>query len=126
MRTWIPNIRTMLKTLEVSLARMPQEIGEVPKAICMISGHWEESSFAVMTSPHPPMVYDYCGFLPETYKIVYPAPGAPEITLHTADLIKAACLPVSLDAKRGFDHGTFAPAFVIYPAANVPIYQVSL
>ena len=123
---WIPNMRQMLHTLEVSLANMPAEIGEVPKAICMVSGHWEEDAFTVMTSPHPGMVYDYNGFPPETYKIVYPAPGAPEIALHTADLIKSAGLPVALDAQRGFDHGTFAPAYVMYPQAEVPIYQVSL
>ena len=123
---WIPNMRQMLTSLEVSLARMPSEIGAVPKAICMISGHWEEDSFAVMTSPAPGMLYDYGGFPPETYQIVYPAPGAPQIAQRTAGLIKSAGLPVSVDAKRGFDHGTFAPAYVMYPKADVPIYQVSL
>lgn len=123
---WIPSMRQMLANLEVSLARMPEEIGEVPKAICMISGHWEADSFAVMTSPAPGMLYDYSGFPPETYTIVYPAPGAPQIAQRTADLIAAAGLPVSLDAKRGYDHGTFAPACVMYPKADVPMYQVSL
>ena len=123
---WLPNMRQMLASLEVSLARMPAEIGEVPKAICMVSGHWEEDSFTVMTAPTPGMVYDYGGFPPETYKIIYPAPGAPQIAQRTAELIKAAGLPVALDAKRGFDHGTFAPAYVMYPKAEVPIYQVSL
>lgn len=123
---WIANMRQMLHSLEVSLAHMPAELPEVPKAILMVSGHWEEDSFAVMTSPAPGMVYDYGGFPPETYKIVYPAPGAPEIALRAADLIKAAGLPVSLDAQRGFDHGTFAPAYVMYPKAEVPIFQVSM
>lgn len=123
---WISNMRQMLASLEVSLARMPEEIGTVPKAILMVSGHWEESDFAVMSSPAPGMVYDYGGFPPETYKIVYPAPGAPELAARTADLLRAAGLPTHLDAKRGFDHGTFAPAYVMYPKAEVPIYQVSL
>ena len=119
-------MRHMLSALELSLARMPEEIGEVPKAICMISGHWEADSFAVMTSPAPGMFYDYSGFPPESYKIVYPAPGAPQIARRTADLIAAAGLPVILDAERGYDHGTFAPAYVMYPKADVPVYQVSL
>ncbi len=123
---WLPNMRAMLATLESSLARMPQEIGEKPKAILMISGHWETTDFAVMSSPKPPMVYDYSGFPPETYQISYPAPGAPELARRTADLIAAAGLPTHLDAKQGFDHGTFAPAYVMYPNADVPIYQVSL
>ena len=123
---WLANMRASLHSLEVSLAHMPAELPQPPKAICMILGHWEEDSFDVMTSPHPGMLYDYGGFPPETYKIVYPAPGAPEIALRAANLMEAAGLPVRLDAKRGFDHGTFAPAYVMYPKANIPIFQVSL
>jgi aromatic ring-opening dioxygenase catalytic subunit (LigB family) len=123
---WIPNMRQSLRSLEVSLAHMSKELPDPPKAILMISGHWEEDSFAVMTAPKPGMVYDYGGFPPETYHIVYPAPGAPAIAQRAADLIQAAGLPVSLDATRGFDHGTFAPAYVMYPKADVPIFQVSM
>lgn len=123
---WLPQMRHMLRNLESSLARMPQEIGEKPKAILMISGHWEDASFAVMSAARPGMVYDYGGFPPETYKIVYPAPGAPALARHTADLIAAAGLPTRLDERQGFDHGTFVPAYVMYPQADVPVYQVSL
>jgi aromatic ring-opening dioxygenase catalytic subunit (LigB family) len=123
---WLPNMRASLATLETSLARMPAEIGTTPTAICMVSGHWEQPDFAVMSSPNPPMLYDYGGFPPETYKIIYPAPGAPALAKHTAELIAAAGLPTHLDPKQGFDHGTFAPAYVMYPDASVPIYQVSL
>ena len=47
---WLPNMRQMLASLETSLVRMPAEIGTTPKAILMISGHWEENDFAVMSS----------------------------------------------------------------------------
>lgn len=123
---WLANMRQMLASLETSLAAMPQELPEPPKAILMISGHWEETDFAVMSSPAPGMVYDYGGFPPETYQIQYPAPGAPDLAARTADLLRAAGLPTHLDPKRGFDHGTFAPAYVMYPDAGMPIYQVSL
>jgi aromatic ring-opening dioxygenase catalytic subunit (LigB family) len=124
---WIANMRQQLATLETALARMPQEIGETPKAVLMISGHWETPDFAVMSSPNPGMVYDYGGFPPETYQIKYPSPGAPDgLAGRTADLIKAAGLPTHLDAKQGYDHGTFVPAYVMYPKADVPLYQVSL
>ena len=123
---WLEDWRKRLANLEVSLKHMPAEIGETPKAVLMVSGHWEAPEFSVMTSAHPPMVYDYYGFPPETYKIVYPAPGAPEIAHRAADLIRGAGLPVRLDATYGFDHGTFAPAAVMYPKADVPIFQVSL
>ncbi len=123
---WLANMRQMLATLETSLAHMPQELPEVPKAILMVSGHWEENDFAVMSSPAPGMLYDYGGFPPETYQIKYPAPGAPDLAARTADLLRDAGLPTHLDPERGFDHGTFAPAYVMYPDAEMPIYQVSL
>ncbi|MDO8982598.1 class III extradiol ring-cleavage dioxygenase [Cypionkella sp.] len=79
-----------------------------------------------MSVVHPGMLHDYGGFPPETYKITYPAPGAPDLAQRTADLIKSAGLPTHLDPKRGFDHGTFAPAYVMYPNAELPIFQISL
>ena len=123
---WLPNMRQMLASLETSLARMPEEIGTTPEAILMISGHWEEDDFAVMSAAHPGMVYDYNGFPPETYQISYPAPGAPALAQRTADLLHAAGLPSHLDPHRGFDHGTFAPAYGMYPKAEIPIFQVSI
>jgi len=123
---WIPQMRTMLANLETSLARMPAEIGVTPKAVLMVSGHWEAPEFRVMHAARPGMVYDYGGFPPETYRLVYPAPGAPEIAERAAGLIAAAGLPVALDDKQGFDHGTFVPAYVMYPEAQVPVFQISL
>lgn len=123
---WVPPMRQMFANLEMSLARMPQEIGETPKAVLMISGHWETPDFAVMSSANPPMVYDYGGFPPETYQIKYNAPGAPALAQRAADLIAAAGLPTHLDAKQGYDHGSFVPAYIMYPQANMPLFQISL
>lgn len=123
---WLPDMRRMLHSLEVSLANMPSEIGETPKAILMVSGHWEENDFAVMSSPAPGMVYDYGGFPPFTYQIKYAAPGAPAVAARAAELLKAAGLPTHLDGARGFDHGVFAPMQVMYPDANVPLLQVAI
>lgn len=123
---WIPDMRRNFKILEDSLARMPSELDQTPKAVLMISGHWEGDDFAVMSSPNPPMVYDYYGFPPHTYEITYPAPGAPELAERTADLIHEAGLPTRLDAEQGFDHGTFAPLAIMYPDAQMPVYQVSM
>ena len=123
---WLPEMRRGFAELERTLAAMPSELPEKPKAVLMISGHWETADFAVMSSNAPPMVYDYTGFPAHTYEITYPAPGAPTLAQRTADLIKAAGLPTHLDDQQGFDHGVFAPMAVIYPEANVPTYQVSL
>jgi aromatic ring-opening dioxygenase catalytic subunit (LigB family) len=112
--------------LEASLADMPSQIGVTPKAVLMVSGHWEERDFTVMASPHPPMVYDYSGFPPHTYHVKYAAPGSPETAQRVRDLIEKAGMPALLDPLRGFDHGTFSPLAVVYPAADVPVLQLSL
>ena len=124
---WMPALRAQLAGLESALAAMPGAIGTTPRAVLVVSAHWEtEDAFAVMHAAQPPMVHDYHGFPPETYEIVYPAPGAPEIAEETAALIEGAGLPVRLDAERGFDHGTFAPLAVMYPQAEMPVFQVSI
>ena len=123
---WIDDMRAALAPLEQSLAALPSELPEPPKAVLMISGHWEAGEVRVMHSARPPMVYDYSNFPPHTYEISYPAPGAPALAEETARLIAEAGLPVALDDTQGFDHGTFVPAFVMYPDADVPIFQVSM
>jgi aromatic ring-opening dioxygenase catalytic subunit (LigB family) len=115
-----------MRVLEQSLQDMPRQIGVTPRAVLVVSGHWEDAAFSVMSNPNPPMVYDYSGFPAHTYKVVYPAPGAPELALRVQALIAGAGLPTRLDALRGFDHGTFAPLVVMYPQAQVPVFQVSL
>lgn len=124
---WLSQLRAQLSNLETALAAMPEEICTTPRAILVVSAHWEtDDAFAVMHAAQPPMVYDYYGFPPETYEIVYPAPGAPDIAERTAALIEGAGLEARLDDKQGFDHGTFAPLAVMYPQADMPIFQVSI
>lgn len=123
---WMPDWRAQFKNLEASFVQMVKDLPERPKAILMISGHWEDDAFAVMTSANPPMLYDYSGFPAETFQVRYDAPGAPDLARKAAGLIAAAGLPMRLDANRGFDHGCFVPAFIMYPDASVPVFQVSL
>jgi aromatic ring-opening dioxygenase catalytic subunit (LigB family) len=112
--------------LEASLQRMPAELGQTPKAVLVISGHWEEKDFGIMANPKPPMVYDYYGFPEHTYHVQYPAPGSPKLADRVQQLIQGAGFATHLDPKRGFDHGTFAPLVVMYPKADVPIVQLSI
>ncbi len=113
--------------LEASLKAIPREIGDLrPQAVLVISGHWEDSGFTVMSSPNPPMIYDYSGFPAHTYEIRYSAPGSPAIARRVHQLLDAAGLPVRLDAQRGYDHGTFVPLYAMYPGANVPVLQLSV
>ncbi|MGQ3050657.1 MAG: DODA-type extradiol aromatic ring-opening family dioxygenase [Roseateles sp.] len=112
--------------LEASLQALPATLPARPKAILMISAHWEEDVFTVMTSPAPGMLYDYGGFPAHTYEVVYPAPGDPVLAERVVALIEAAGLPAARDAQRGFDHGAFCTLVPMYPDADVPVVQLSL
>ncbi|MES2184506.1 MAG: class III extradiol ring-cleavage dioxygenase [Pseudomonadota bacterium] len=123
---WIPEMRARLRSLEASLADIPRQIGRTPKAVLMVSGHWEAPEFRVMATPKPPMVYDYSGFPPHTYQIQYRAPGAPDVAARVQQLLQSSGIPAQLDTQQGFDHGVFAPLQIIYPEADVPVLQLSL
>lgn len=97
-----------------------------PRAILVISGHWEEEAFTVNAQPQPPLLYDYYGFPPETYTLTYPAPGAPELAARVQQLLNDAGLPTASDTQRGWDHGVFIPLKVMYPNADIPIVQLSM
>lgn len=97
-----------------------------PKAVVVVSGHWEEAGFAVTTSPRPPLLFDYYGFPEHTYRLTYPAPGSPELAQHVRDLLQAAGFATSADAERGFDHGVFVPFKLVLPDADVPVVELSL
>jgi len=112
--------------LEASLARMPAEIGVTPRAVLMVSAHWEAPRFTVQTHPNPPMLYDYGGFPEFTYHVQYAAPGAPAVAARVRALLAGAGIDSAEDPVRGFDHGMFAPMAVIWPQADVPVVQLSL
>ncbi|CAN5558058.1 class III extradiol ring-cleavage dioxygenase [soil metagenome] len=115
-----------LSVLEASLQAIPDEIGVTPKAVLVVSGHWEAPEFTVQTTAKPPMIYDYGGFPEFTYHIQYPAPGSPEVAQRVTDLLDAAGITNRQDPDRGYDHGVYAPMYVVYPEADVPILQLSL
>jgi len=123
---WLPDMREHFATLEASLKQTVDDHGDRPDAILMISGHWEESEVKVMGSAKPSMIYDYYGFPPHTYEITYEANGAPEIAARAHALLREAGIPCSIDSHRGFDHGLYAPMEVMYPEADMPIFQVSM
>jgi aromatic ring-opening dioxygenase catalytic subunit (LigB family) len=98
-----------------------------PRAILVISGHWEESAFAFTgAAGHPGLIFDYYGFPAETYRLTWPAPGAPWLAERGRELIAAAGLPSAVDPSRGFDHGVFVPLKVVFPEADIPVVQMSL
>jgi aromatic ring-opening dioxygenase catalytic subunit (LigB family) len=112
--------------LEAALADMPRQVGRTPRAVLMISAHWEEAEFTLTAHPRPPMIYDYGGFPDYTYRIRYDAPGDPSLAARTRQILQEAGFAARLDPERGFDHGAYTPLKVIYPDANVPVVQLSL
>lgn len=112
--------------LEASLQALPATLPEAPRAILMVSAHWEEDAYTVMSAPRPGMLYDYGGFPPHTYEVVYPAPGSPDLAKQVQALIAAAGLPNASNTTRGFDHGAFCTLQPMYPQADIPVVQLSL
>lgn len=108
------------------LRALPASLPEAPKAILIVSGHWETRGFALTANPRPPLVFDYYGFPPHTYQLRYDAPGAPALAGRAAGLLQAAGFSASLDASRGLDHGVFVPLKVAFPAADIPVVELSL
>ena len=118
--------RSAHRRLEESLRELPRELAQKPQAILVVSAHWEEPAFAVMSAAAPGMVYDFGGFPEELYRIRYPAAGSPRLAERALSLIQEAKLPSRADDTRGFDHGTYSILAVTHPQAEVPVFQVSL
>lgn len=97
-----------------------------PKAILVISAHWEEEIAHVSSAANPDMIFDYYGFPPESYEFRYPAPGDVKLAEEIAHLLRDKHIPVNLDEQRGYDHGTFVPLLLTHPQAVVPVVQLSL
>lgn len=99
---------------------------ERPKAILLISGHWEEPRFTVHTGARPALYFDYYNFPPHTYQLRWDAPGAPEVARRAAGLLQEAGFPTGEESERGWDHGVFIPMKVALPDADIPLAQLSL
>lgn len=112
--------------LEQSLLDMRRELGDRPKAVLMVSGHWEEDGFAVSSGETPGMVYDYYGFPDYTYNIRYGAPGSPALARRVQELLLVGGVGARLDPSRGFDHGTFSIMKPLYPEEDMPLVQLAI
>ncbi len=92
----------------------------------MTSAHWEEKVITLQTASKPTMLYDYGGFPVAAYQVQYPASGAPDLAFRTEALLQNAGVEVAKNSKRGYDHGAFVPLILMYPNADVPVFQLSL
>lgn len=98
-----------------------------PKAIIVISAHWETSSaFRVNITPGPKTIHDFGGFPKALYQLSYPAPGSPELAAQVIQALTAQGLPIEPDPQHGLDHGAWIPLSLMYPQADIPVVQLSL
>ena len=97
-----------------------------PRAIVIASAHFHANHPAVVADAHPGMIYDFGGSNAELFRLVYPAPGDPDLAAQVAELLRAAGLAPAVMAKRGYDHGVWVPLMLLYPAADVPVVQISV
>jgi 4,5-DOPA dioxygenase extradiol len=97
-----------------------------PRAILCVSAHWECPKLAVTSSERPETIHDFYGFPEALYRLRYPAPGSSEVAGRVRALLRDAGLDCAADPMRGLDHGAWAPLRHIYPAASVPVLELSL
>ena len=97
-----------------------------PKAIVLVSAHWESTDLRVASHPAPATWHDFGGFPPALFAVQYPAPGEPTLAAQVVHLLGEHGLSARLDPNRPFDHGAWVPLSLMYPAADIPVVQVSL
>lgn len=101
-------------------------VGARPKSVLVVSGHWDAPRPTVNVAERPPLLFDYCGFPEHTYRLTYPAAGAPQLAGRVRGLLGEAGFETAAESDRGLDHGVFVPFKLIYPEADVPVLQLSL
>lgn len=97
-----------------------------PKAVLVVSAHWEAAPVTLGATETVPLTYDFWGFPQHFYEVTYPAPGAPGLAEQVRALLSGSGIPVDQDPERGLDHGAYVPLKEMYPDADVPVLQLSM
>lgn len=108
------------------LRGIPAALPARPTALLVVSGHWEEPVPTVNTAAHPALLFDYYGFPEHTYRLTWPAPGAPALAAEVRRRLADAGIASAEDSARGLDHGVFVPLKVAFPQGDIPVLQLSL
>ncbi|MGA0606754.1 DODA-type extradiol aromatic ring-opening family dioxygenase [Phenylobacterium sp. VNQ135] len=111
---------------EAFLRGLVDSLPERPRAILVVSGHWEAPVFTVGSGEAPGLIFDYYGFPEHTYELTFPAPGSPELAARVRGLLAEAGIASAADPDRGWDHGVFVPLKLVTPEADIPVVQLSL
>ncbi|MFC7300586.1 dioxygenase [Cognatiluteimonas weifangensis] len=108
-----------------ALQRIGRALPELT-AVAIVSPHWQTRGVRVATSPAPETLHDFGGFPPPLYALQYTPPGAPALAGEAARMLADAGFDAGVDPRRGLDHGAWVPMRYLRPAADVPVFQVSL
>ena len=95
-----------------------------PKAILIVSAHWESAPLSLSASSAP-LVYDFGGFDARYYQMTYETPDATALAARVAAMMPSS-EPVHQHTRRGLDHGAWVPLKIMYPDADIPVLQMSL
>ena len=110
---------TWVRELQQLATELPR-----PRAILVVSAHWEAAPTMLGATTTVPLVYDFGGFPRRFSEVTYPAPGAPELATHVEAMLPDTEQVVRTD--RGLDHGAYVPLTVMYPEADLPVLQMSM
>jgi len=97
-----------------------------PRAVLVISAHWECPRPSVQSADKHTLLFDYHGFPQHTYRLTYPVAGSPATAARVRELLRLSGIDTDEEAERGLDHGVFVPFKLIYPQADIPMLQLSL
>ncbi len=112
--------------MEAYLRGVPLLLPARPDFLVAVSAHWEMPQPTVLAAHKPGLLFDYYNFPQHTYRLTYPAPGAPELATRVRGLLAEAGIDTGEDRQRGYDHGIFIPLKVMFPDADIPILQLSM
>jgi 4,5-DOPA dioxygenase extradiol len=107
--------------LAAAASALPQ-----PRAIIVVSAHWETAQPTVGFAERPETIHDFWGFPEVLYTLRYPATGCREASQEVQDALTAAGFPARADASQGLDHGAWLPLRLMYPDADVPVLPLSI
>jgi 4,5-DOPA dioxygenase extradiol len=110
--------RTFLQQLGHTLER--------PKAILVISAHWETAVPTVNAVDSNETIHDFGGFPRALYDLRYPALGSPTFAARFAERLRAGGFDCNINRRRGLDHGAWVPLLLMYPRADIPVLQLSV
>ena len=108
------------------LKRLPELLPARPKAILMVSAHWERLRPTVSAPLANETIHDFGGFPLALYQLTYPAPPSADLARRVRELLTNGGLATDIDAHRGLDHGAWVPLMVAWPQADIPVVQLSV